>query len=90
MNPQERAAALSLLDQARQNYNFYGPHAPGYRLKLSFNSNGSAQYEGSGSMEETDLVPNRLEAAKVVIQDFSIRAEPDPGWLVEKMKALRD
>jgi hypothetical protein len=53
VNPQERGAALSLLDHARQNYNFYGPHTPGYRLKLSFNSNGSAQYEGSGSMEET-------------------------------------
>src|SRR5207248_5091957 len=28
-----------------------------------------------------------VQDAKVVIQDLSIRAEPDPGWLVEKMKA---
>jgi Ca-activated chloride channel homolog len=31
----------------------------------------------SGSMEETDLVPNRLEAAKVVIQDFVRRRRAD-------------
>jgi Ca-activated chloride channel family protein len=31
----------------------------------------------SGSMEETDLVPNRLEAAKVVIHDFVRRRRSD-------------
>src|SRR5689334_4225347 len=47
-NPQERAAALELLDHARQNYNFYGPHSPAFTMKVSFTSNGEAQYEGSG------------------------------------------
>lgn len=36
----------------------------------------------SGSMEETDLVPNRLEAAKVVIQDFVRRRPSDRIGLV--------
>jgi Ca-activated chloride channel family protein len=36
----------------------------------------------SGSMEETDLVPNRLEAAKVVIQDFVKRRASDRIGLV--------
>ena len=52
-NPQERSAALELLDRARQNYTFYGPHAPAFTMKVSFTSNGQSQYEGSGSMQET-------------------------------------
>jgi Ca-activated chloride channel family protein len=36
----------------------------------------------SGSMEETDLVPNRLEAAKAVIQDFVRRRRSDRIGLV--------
>src|SRR5262249_50501238 len=52
-NPQERAAALELLDHARQNYTFYGPHAPAFTMKVSFTSSGQLQYEGSGSMQET-------------------------------------
>ena len=52
-NPQERSAALELLDRARQNYTFYGPHAPAFTMKVSFTSSGQSQYEGSGSMQET-------------------------------------
>jgi Ca-activated chloride channel homolog len=36
----------------------------------------------SGSMQETDLVPNRLEAAKMVIQDFVRRRPTDRIGLV--------
>jgi len=36
----------------------------------------------SGSMQETDLVPNRLEAAKLVIQDFVRRRPSDRIGLV--------
>jgi Ca-activated chloride channel family protein len=36
----------------------------------------------SGSMEETDLVPNRLDAAKMVIQDFVRRRPSDRIGLV--------
>jgi Ca-activated chloride channel homolog len=36
----------------------------------------------SGSMEETDLVPNRLDAAKMVIQDFVYRRPSDRIGLV--------
>jgi len=52
-NPQERSAALELLDRARQNYTFYGPHAPAFTMKVSFTSSGQSLYEGSGSMQET-------------------------------------
>jgi hypothetical protein len=52
-NPQERSAALELIDRARQNYTFYGPHAPAFTLKVSFVSTGTSQYEGQGLMEET-------------------------------------
>jgi|SRR5581483_9205631 len=52
-NPQERSAALQLLDRARQNYTFYGPHTPAFTMKLSFTSNGPLQYEGQGMMQET-------------------------------------
>lgn len=52
-NPQERSAALQLLDRARQNYTFYGPHTPAFTMKLSFTSNGPLQYEGQGTMQET-------------------------------------
>ncbi len=52
-NPQERAVALQLLDHARQNYTFYGPHAPSFTMKVSFASSGQSQYEGQGSMQET-------------------------------------
>jgi hypothetical protein len=52
-NPQERSAALQLLDRARQNYTFYGPHAPAFTMKISFTSSGQSRYEGQGSMQET-------------------------------------
>src|SRR5690349_839531 len=54
-NPQERSAALQLLDRARQNYTFYGPHTPAFTMKLSFTSNGQLLYEGQGTMQETWL-----------------------------------
>lgn len=49
----QRAAALQLIDRARQNYNFYAPNAPTFTLAVSFNSSGQLQYEGSGFMRET-------------------------------------
>lgn len=50
--PDQRAAALELLERAQQNYNFYAPHAPAFTLKVSFTSRGPLQHEGPGSMEE--------------------------------------
>src|SRR5579862_2932287 len=49
--PADRNAALDLLDRARQNYDLRGIGAP-YSLKVSFETNGSAQNEGEGTMEE--------------------------------------
>ena len=40
----------------------------------------------SGSMQETDLVPNRLEAAKAVIQDF-VRRRPDRSHRPGRVRA---
>jgi hypothetical protein len=49
--PADRSAALDLLDRARQNYALRESHAP-YALKVSFDTNGSTQAEGQGTMEE--------------------------------------
>jgi hypothetical protein len=49
--PADRAAALDLLDRARQNYNLHDISTP-YSLKVSFETNGGAQVEGPGTMEE--------------------------------------
>jgi hypothetical protein len=49
--PAERSAALGLLDRARHNYNLHDISAP-YALKVSFETNGAAQTEGEGTMEE--------------------------------------
>jgi hypothetical protein len=49
--PADRAAALDLLDRARQNYNLHDISTP-YSLKVSFETNGGAQVEGQGTMEE--------------------------------------
>jgi len=65
INPQERSAALELLDRARQNYTFYGPHAPAFTMKVSFTSSGQSQYEGAGSMQETWIGQNDRWSAKI-------------------------
>ncbi len=49
--PAERSAALDLLDRARQSYNLHDISTP-YALKVSFETNGAAQNEGEGTMEE--------------------------------------
>jgi hypothetical protein len=47
----DRKAALDLLDRTRQNYNLRDITTP-YELKVSFETNGTAQSEGVGAMEE--------------------------------------
>jgi hypothetical protein len=49
--PADRSAALGLLDRARENHDLHGISAP-YALKVSFETNGAAQAEGAGTMEE--------------------------------------
>jgi hypothetical protein len=49
--PAERSAALDLLDRARHNYNLHDVSTP-YALKVLFETNGAAQNEGEGTMEE--------------------------------------
>jgi hypothetical protein len=49
--PADRSGALDLLDRARKNYDLHGISAP-YALKVSFETNGAAQAEGAGTMEE--------------------------------------
>jgi hypothetical protein len=49
--PADRSAALDLLDHARRNSDLNGISAP-YALKVSFETNGAAQNEGQGTMEE--------------------------------------
>jgi hypothetical protein len=47
----DRSAALDLLDRSRQNLNLRDISTP-YTLKVSFESNGTAQMEGQWTMEE--------------------------------------
>ncbi|MFZ0770392.1 MAG: hypothetical protein WCA49_04445 [Candidatus Sulfotelmatobacter sp.] len=49
--PADRYAALDLLDRTRQNYNLRDIGTP-YSLKVTFETNGAAQNEGEGTMEE--------------------------------------
>jgi hypothetical protein len=54
-SPYERANALSLVNRARQNYNFYVEHGPAWSLRVSFNATGKSDREGQGSYEDTWL-----------------------------------
>ena len=47
----DRKVALDLLDRTRQNYNLRDITTP-YELKVSFETNGAAQSEGAGAMDE--------------------------------------
>ncbi len=47
----ERSVARDLLDRARQNHDLQDIHTP-YALKVSFETNGAAQYEGAWTMEQ--------------------------------------
>jgi hypothetical protein len=49
--PADRSGALDLLNRVRKNYDLHGISAP-YVLKVSFETNGAAQTEGEGRMEE--------------------------------------
>jgi hypothetical protein len=49
--PADRSGALDLVDRARKNHDLHGISAP-YALKVSFETNGAAQAEGAGTMEE--------------------------------------
>jgi hypothetical protein len=51
IKPADRSGALDLLDRARKNYDLHGISAP-YALKVSFETNGTAETEGEGRMEE--------------------------------------
>jgi hypothetical protein len=49
--PSERSAAIDLLARARQNLNMHAFTMP-YALRVSFQTNGNAQSEGAGTMEQ--------------------------------------
>jgi len=49
--PAERSAAVEILDRARRNADLHSISTP-YALKVSFETNGAAQTEGNGTMEE--------------------------------------
>ena len=49
--PADRSVAIDLLDRARKNFDLHRISTP-YALKVSFQTNGAAQMEGGGTMEE--------------------------------------
>ena len=50
--PEKRAAALNLLERARQNTDLHGLSSAPFVLKASFDSTGAVQHTGSGKLEE--------------------------------------
>jgi hypothetical protein len=57
--PGERAAALSLLERARQNSDMHLPGTPPFRLDVTFLAGGTVSYLGSGTLSETWLSGQR-------------------------------
>ena len=53
--PAERAAALSLLERARQNSDMHLAGTPPFRLDVTFFARGNVSYVGSGTLSETWL-----------------------------------
>ena len=53
--PEKRASILNLLERARQNNNLHMNGMNAFKLKVSFNSDGSAAYAGAGDLEESWL-----------------------------------
>jgi len=51
--PAERAAALALLERAKQNSKMHMPGMPPYSLSVSFQASGNAGIVGSGELTET-------------------------------------
>jgi hypothetical protein len=51
--PAERAAALSLLERARQNSDMHIAGTPSFRLDATFIASGNVNYVGSGTVSET-------------------------------------
>ena len=49
--PADRSAAIDTLDRARKNFDLHGISTP-YAFKLSFETNGTTQTEGEGTIEE--------------------------------------
>ena len=52
-NPTERAAALSLLERARQNSDLHIAGTPSFQLDATFLASGNVNYVGSGAVSET-------------------------------------
>src|SRR5947209_12622425 len=50
--PEKRAAALNLLERARQNTDLHGQSSAPYILKVSFDSTGAVQHTGSVKLKE--------------------------------------
>ncbi len=68
-SPAERSAAIDLLERARQDLNMHTFGA--YELKASFQTNGTTQNEGNGTMEELSDGPEwrwtaQMQGASVV------------------------
>lgn len=51
--PADRAAALSILERARQNSKLHMPNTPSYRMVVTFNAAGNVAQVGSGELTET-------------------------------------
>lgn len=57
VTPQQRQSAVDLLENVQQNFYVTMSRFP-YTMKVSFTGSGNTQYEGEGSMESDEALPN--------------------------------
>jgi hypothetical protein len=57
VTPQQRQSAVDLLETVQQNFNVTMSRFP-YTMKVSFTGSGNTQYEGEGTMESDEALPN--------------------------------
>ncbi len=96
--PADRAAALALLERARQNSKLHMPGTPPYRMVVPFNASGNLTQVGSGELTETWLSGQKwrwtaqLGGASVVRISNGFRrvAGNDPGSVPSRVHMLRN
>jgi hypothetical protein len=57
VTPEQRQSAVNLLENVQRNFNVAMSRFP-YTMKVSFTASGDTQYEGAGTMEADEALPN--------------------------------
>ncbi len=94
----QRAAAIGLLERARQNFTLRSPGSAPYHLRVSFMASGGTNYTGSGEMEDLWQSPGELRwtarlgnysETRVFMGGHAWDADPN-AYLPLRLHMLRD